>query len=60
VERKWLIMFPSSTRRFLKEINMSNEEISTVAEKIVEAVNKTTNNYDAKEKVSEILKEQRG
>jgi len=39
---------------------MSNEEISTVAEKIVEAVNKTTNNYDAKEKVSEILKEQRG
>ena len=49
-------MFPSSTRRFLKEINMSNEEISTVAEKIVEAVNKTTNNYDAKEKVSEILK----
>ena len=35
---------------------MSNEEISTVAEKIVEAVNKTTNDYDAKEKVSEILK----
>ena len=32
-------MFPSSTRRFLKEINMSNEEISTVAEKIVEVIN---------------------
>ena len=38
---------------------MSNEEISTIAEKIVAAVNKTTNDYDAKEKVSEILTKQR-
>ena len=28
---------------------MSNEEISTVAEKIVAAINKTTNDYDARE-----------
>ena len=31
------------------------EEVKTVAEKIVVAVNKTTNDYDAREKVLEIL-----
>ena len=46
-------------QQHINKTKMSNEEISTVAEKIVEAVNKTTNDYDAKEKVSEILKEQR-
>jgi len=34
---------------------MSKEEVKTVAEKIVVAVNKTTNDYDAREKVLEIL-----
>ena len=38
---------------------MSREEVDAVAERIVEAVNKTTNDYDAKEKVSEILLKQR-
>lgn len=38
---------------------MSREEIDAVAEKIVEAVNKTTNDYDARERISEILLKQR-
>jgi len=38
---------------------MSREEIDAVAESIVEAVNRTTNDYDAKERVSEILLKQR-
>jgi hypothetical protein len=38
---------------------MSREEIDAVAERIVEAVNRTTNDYDAKERVSEILLKQR-
>jgi hypothetical protein len=38
---------------------MSREEIDAVAERIVGAVNRTTNDYDAKERVSEILLKQR-
>lgn len=38
---------------------MSKEDVSVIAEKIVEAVNKTANDYDAREKVSEILLKQR-
>jgi hypothetical protein len=37
---------------------MSKKEIKDIAEKIVEAVNKTKNDYDAREKVSEILLKQ--
>jgi hypothetical protein len=37
---------------------MSKKEISDIVKRIVEAVNKTTNDYDAREKVEEILLKQ--
>ena len=39
---------------------MSKKEITNLSDRIVEAINNTTNDYDAKEKVSEILTNQRG
>jgi hypothetical protein len=34
-----------------------NEEYKEIAEEIIEAVNKTTNDYDARERVTEILED---
>ena len=36
---------------------MSKKEIENISNKIIEAINETTNDYDAKDEIKKILKE---
>ena len=36
---------------------MSKKEIENISNKIIEAINETTNDYDAKDQIKKILKE---